>query len=234
MNIEVTDALLRQLSEEWLDSLEVRYPSHPARPYHFSVKFRLKMWWLCKKADWYYSHKKDMTAFDAGVNFHWTRRTAAALLAAALGATVAMACAAQYFRMVRDEYKKYSSVYYEKVAEGFVPGEFVCYTLGYVPEGFVLEQEVTFDNGFHEEMYFAGDGRSFAFDQMSIESATLDIDTEKVQPVEISLNKTQKAWFVDNSTNKVVYWDNGEYFFSVYGHLSKDELVNVANSITIK
>lgn len=234
MSIERIDTLLGQLSESWLDTLEERYPSKPRHPYRLSLGFRSKMWWVCQKADWYFTHENNTPFLDTWTYRHWTRRSVAVLLAAVLSVSVAIACVVQFFQMRREEYEKYSTIYYEKIADGFVPGEFVCYTLGYVPEGFELEQEVTFDDGFHEERYFSGDERSFSFNQMSIENATLDIDTEKVQPIEIQLNKTQKAWFLDNSTNKVVYWDNGEYFFSISGHLSKDELVNVANSITIK
>ena len=237
MSIERIDTLLGQLSESWLDTLEERYPSKPRHPYRLSLGFRSKMWWVCQKADWFFSHENNTPFLDTWTYRHWTRRSVAVLLAAVLSVSVAIACVVQFFQMRREEYEKYSTIYYEKIADGFVPGEFVCYTLGYVPEGFELEQEVTIGE-FHEEKYLNnknnGNDLVVVFRQIRIDQATLDIDTEKVKPVEISLNKKQKAWYLGNATNKVVYWDNGEYFFSISGHLSKDELVNVANSITIK
>ena len=152
MSIERIDTLLGQLSESWLDTLEERYPSKPRHPYRLSLGFRSKMWWVCQKADWYFTHENNTPFLDTWTYRHWTRRSVAVLLAAVLSVSVAIACVVQFFQMRREEYEKYSTIYYEKIADGFVPGEFVCYTLGYVPEGFVLEQEVTIGE-FHEEKY---------------------------------------------------------------------------------
>lgn len=235
MNIEVTDELIQKLTEEWLDTLPERYPSRPKHPYKFSPGFSLKMWWLCHKADWDYAHGKDLSHFGEATKIQWTRRSAAALLAAALGTTVAMAYAVRYFQMVREEHEKYSSVYYQQIEEGYIPGEFVCYTLGYVPEGIILAQEVTIGE-FHEEVYCYAENENIilAFHQTRIDKATVDIDTENVDPVEIQLNDNQQAWYLDSPGRKIVYWDNGEYSFSVSGELPKEELVKISNFICKK
>ncbi len=235
MSIEVTDELIQKLTEEWLDTLPERYPSRPKHPYKFSPGFSLKMWWLCHKADWDYNHGKDLSHFGETKKIYWTRRSAAALLAAALGTTVAMAYAVRYFQMVREEHEKYSSVYYQQIEEGYVPGEFVCYTLGYIPEGFELEQETTIEN-YHSETYIntIQDNQVLTFHQTRIDEATVDIDTENVEPVEIQLNDNQQAWYLENSGRKMIYWDNGEYSFSISGELSKDKLVKISNHICEK
>lgn len=235
MNIEVTDELIQKLTEDWLGTLPERYPSRPKHPYKFSPGFSLKMWWLCHKADWDYAHGKDLSHFGETKRIHWTRRSVAALLAAALGTTVAMAYAVRYFQMVREEHEKYSSVYYQQIEEGYIPGEFVCYTLGYVPEGYILDQEVTIGE-FHEEVYYYAENKSvvLAFHQTRIDKATLDMDTENMVPVEIQLNDNQQAWYLDNPSRKIVYWDDGKYFFQVSGEFSQVELVKIANCISRK
>ena len=67
---------------------------------------------------------------------------------------------------------------------------------------------------------------------MRLEKAVFDVDTEKTEPVEISLNNNQIAWYVGNNSWKVLYWDNGEYSFMVGSHLTKEELVKIANSVS--
>lgn len=42
------------------------------------------------------------------------------------------------------------------------------------------------------------------------------------------------VWYLGNDSVKTIYWDNGKYFFVVSGHLSKEELVKVAESITVE
>lgn len=206
MSIEVTDELIQKLTEEWLDTLPARYPLKPKHPYRFSPGFSLKMRWLCRKADWDYACGKDLSHFGEVQRIHWTKRTAAALLAAALGTTVAMAYAVRYFKMAWEEHEKYSSVFYQQIEEGYVPGEFICYTLGYVPEGFELERETTIEN-YHSETYIntTDSNQILTFHQTRIDEATMDIDTEDVEPVEIQLNDNLKAWFLDNPGHKVIF-----------------------------
>lgn len=235
MNIEVTDELIQKLTEDWLGTLPERYPSRPKHPYKFSPGFSLKMWWLCHKADWDYAHGKDLSHFGETKRIHWTRRSVAALLAAALGTAVAMAYAVRYFQMVREEHEKYSSVYYQQIEEGYIPGEFVCYTLGYVPEGFELAQETTIDN-YHSETYIntIQDNQILTFHQTRIDKAAVDIDTENTEPIEIQLNDKQQAWYLGNPGRRIIYWDDGKYLFQVSGEFSQVELVKIANSILQK
>ena len=73
-----------------------------------------------------------------------------------------------------------------------------------------------------------------AFHQTRIDKATLDMDTENMVPVEIQLNDNQQAWYLDNPSRKIVYWDDGKYFFQVSGEFSQVELVKIANCISQK
>ena len=134
--------------------------------------------------------------------FHWSTRTAAALLAAVLGTTVAMA-AVYHFRMVRVDHEKYSNIRYEQVEDGYIPGEFVAYHITYIPEGFTQTQDRTTGTE-HQETYVNVEGKGIRLRQLRIDIADLDIDTEKVKPVEILLNGTQRVWYLGNQSIKVV------------------------------
>lgn len=226
MNIEVTDQLIQQLTKEWLDSLPKRYSTCPKCPCHFTWRFRWRMWWFCHEADWEYNHR--------GSRLRWSFRTAVLIMAAILSATVAMATV-RYFRLVREKHEKYSSFYYEQIEEGFTPNDFIYYTLDYVPEGFSWESEVDL-GGFYRQQYVNEHDHNLRLTlrQTRIEEARFDLDTEKVEPVEITLNGTQRAWYLGNEGYKVIHWDDGEYAIQVSGHVSKDELVKIAESVHIK
>lgn len=161
-------------------------------------------------------------------------RMAAALLAAAvMSATVAMAVPEireKVFQMVREIYEKYSNIHYEQLDESYVAGEFVQYRLTYIPEGFVQTQDQNVGES-HYERYKNTDGLAITFSQVRLEKAVFDVDTEKTEPVEIILNGEQTAWYVGNNSWKVLYWDDGEYSFTVSSNLPKEELVKIANSM---
>ena len=161
-------------------------------------------------------------------------RMAAALLAAAvMSATVAMAVPEireKVFQMVREIYEKYSNIHYEQLDESYAAGEFVQYRLTYIPEGFVQTQDQNVGES-HFEQYRNADGLAIKFSQMRLEKAVFDVDTEKTEPVEIILNGEQTAWYVGNISWKVLYWDDGEYSFTVSSNLPKEELVKMANSM---
>lgn len=224
MNIEVTDDLLRQLTLGWAADLRSRYPLEPEKPHRFSRRYRRKMERLCREAE------REGPRLQSGR--HWSTRAAVALLAAVLGTTVAMA-AVYHFRMVRVDHKKYSNIHYEQVEDGYVPGEFVAYHITYIPEGFTQTQDRTTGTE-HQETYVNVEGKGIRLRQLRIDIADLDIDTEKVKPVEILLNGTQRVWYLGNQSIKTIYWDDGVYFFSVSGHVSKEELVKIAESVSKK
>ena len=153
----------------------------------------------------------------------------AAVLAAVLCSTAAMA-SMRYFRLVREEHPKYSTIRYEQLEEGYRPGEFVAYHLTYLPEGFEQVQDRTTEID-HVETYENPEQLIVRLRQKQIDNARLDVDTEHITPEVILLNGRQSAWYLGNDSLKTIYWDDGIYFFSVSGHLSKEELVKVAESV---
>lgn len=228
MAMEVTDEMLRKLTQEWVNSIPAQYPE-PEHPHHFSLRFHLRMLPLFWRA-WRMENEKEKTPLP----MRGGRMAAALLAAAVMSATVAMAVPEireKVFQMVREIYEKYSNIHYEQLDESYVAGEFVQYRLTYIPEGFVQTQDQNVGES-HFEKYKNADGLTIKFSQLRLEKAVFDIDTENVEPVEISLNNNQIAWYVGNNSWKVLYWDNGEYSFIVGSHLTKEELVKIANSVS--
>lgn len=228
MAMEVTDEMLRKLTQEWVNSIPAQYPE-PEHPHHFSLRFHLRMLPLFWRA-WRMENEKEKTPLP----LRGGRMAAALLAAAVMSATVAMAVPEireKVFQMVREIYEKYSNIHYEQLDESYVAGEFVQYRLTYIPEGFVQTQDQNVGES-HYERYKNTDGLAITFSQVRLEKAVFDVDTEKTEPVEISLNNNQIAWYVGNNSWKVLYWDNGEYSFMVGSHLTKEELVKIANSVS--
>ena len=228
MAMEVTDEMLRKLTQEWVNSIPAQYPE-PEHPHHFSLRFHLRMLPLFWRA-WRMENEKEKTPLP----MRGGRMAAALLAAAVMSATVAMAVPEireKVFQMVREIYEKYSNIHYEQLDESYAAGEFVQYRLTYIPEGFVQTQDQNVGES-HFERYKNTDGLAITFSQVRLEKAVFDVDTEKTEPVEISLNNNQIAWYVGNNSWKVLYWDNGEYSFMVGSHLTKEELVKIANSVS--
>ena len=227
MAMEVTDEMLRKLTQEWVNSIPAQYPE-PKHPHHFSLRFHLRMLpilWQARKME----KEKTNLPLQGG------RLAVAFLVATMMTATVAMAVPEireKVFQMVREIYEKYSNIHYEQLDEGYVAGEYVQYHLTYIPERFVQTQDQFVGESHFEQYKNDRVPATIKFRQIRLENAVFDIDTEKVEPVEISLNDNQSAWYVDNSSWKVLYWDNGEYSFTVSGDLPKEELVKIANSIS--
>lgn len=133
----------------------------------------------------------------------------------------------------RVDHEKYSNIHYEQVEEGYVPGEFVPYHITYIPDGFAQTQDRTTGTE-HQETYVNAEGKGIRLNQVRIDLADFDIDTEKTEPVQIYLNEKQPAWYLGNRKLKVIYWDNGRYAFNVSGHVTEKELVKIAESVSEK
>ncbi len=222
MKTKVTNEFISQLTREWVATLPYRYPLDRENPHQFSQRFLDRMEPVLQAA----------REEEQGGRKHRRRamKTTATLLAAALGATVAMAYVAHYFQMVRYDHEKYSFVRYQEVGTGDRSAEFVPYHITYVPDGFSQVQSRLTELSYQEK-YENEEGLVISFYQKRIEKASFFIDTENIESQEILLNEGQPAFFMKYENYKSIYWHDGEYLFLVSGDLNKDCLVKIAESV---
>lgn len=222
MAIEVTDETIRQLTQEWAETLPDQYPESP-RPHRFSLRFYWKMRPILRQAQ----RQETGPVLYRGVRF-----ATALLVAALMTVTVAMAIPAireRVFQMVREIHERYSHIYYEQVGEDVDFGEFVPYHITYIPEGFTLVEDRTTEIS-HRQHFENEEGLAIGFDQVRIDRDAFSIDTEDDEPVRIMLNGEQPAWHLDNGLLQVIYWDDGTYSFHVSTNLSPEESIKIAES----
>lgn len=222
MDPDITDGLLEELVREWAATLPSRFPLEPEHPHRFSRQFLDKMELLFREAD----RREGAARCRRGS----AGKLLALLLAAALATTMATAFLAYYFRMVREERKEYSAVHYEQVGRGYAPEEFVPYRVTYVPEGFtrVQSRETYFS---YQEKYTNENGNIITLKQSLISRSSFSIDTENTALDEVLLNDKQSAFFLDNDTVKMIYWDNSEHAFVLTGECERDVLLKIAESV---
>lgn len=176
-DFEITDDLLKQLVQEWGETLPYRYPLKMETPPELSQQFLDKMELLFIKAE-----KMEKQAKYIAL------RTAAAILAAALATTVAMAYAVRYFKMVREKHEKYSAIYYEQVEDGFSSDEFICYQITYIPEGFVRSQSRKTEISYQEK-FQNNDNVVIVFNQTKIDGSSFLLIQNFLNPKKSPLAK---------------------------------------------
>ncbi len=222
MKTKVTNEFISQLTREWVATLPYRYPLDRENPHQFSQRFldRMEPVLQAAREEEQGGRKRRRRAMKA----------TATLLAAALGATVAMAYVVHYFQMVRYDHEKYSFVRYQEVGTGDRSAEFVPYHITYVPDGFICVQsritEVSCKERFEND-----DGIFVFYSQTKIERAKFFVDTENAKSEEILLDNKKQVYYINGKVYQTIYWGDGESSFRITGNISKDLLVKMAESV---
>ena len=101
-------------------------------------------------------------------------------------------------------------------------------TVGYIPEGFELEEKI-FEN--KSVGYRYSDSKRFFIVSKHSSSSKVDLNTEilEYQTIIISSN-TYYCYTNENHTNYVI-WNKNDYVYQVYGNISKEELLKIAQNI---
>ncbi len=101
-------------------------------------------------------------------------------------------------------------------------------TVNYVPEGFEVTEKHT-ASGFCILKYENGE-KSFSIKKLSLDF-TINYDTEKYDSEEIKINDIDAVYYRPDDDMHGVIFNNGEYIYSVSGHISKDEIVKIAQNL---
>lgn len=108
------------------------------------------------------------------------------------------------------------------------------FVIGYIPENFELTSE-TEDIGFREYIYMSENGDFLMVGIYESEGHSTLLDSENSEYEEITING-HNAYLMYNeveSTGSVVYGD-ASFSVSITGKVAKDELIKVAENITVK
>lgn len=102
-------------------------------------------------------------------------------------------------------------------------------SVGYIPEGFELENEVM---QFKQSInyYVSNNGVSFTVYKCS-SAMKIEFDTENIQAEEIILNNIKYTYSKSVSTDSSLIWTQNDYIYRINGHLSKEEILKIAESV---
>lgn len=109
------------------------------------------------------------------------------------------------------------------------------YELGYVPEGFELTDKII-DSTSTTYSYFNNDfSKVVFFQQLTKSSWAIGQDNENsTKSIEIINDIEVVIYTSTNSSDISLFWNNGEYFFSLSGTFNKNEAIEMCKSLKIK
>lgn len=110
--------------------------------------------------------------------------------------------------------------------------EFVKSAPQYIPEGYTVESEIDIV-GLYQITYNNQNGNFIDYIQKINFGTIANVDTQGVEYEKISINYFEGIKYSKNGFNKVVFADEN-YMYSVYGEISFDELIKMAESIKIE
>lgn len=98
----------------------------------------------------------------------------------------------------------------------------------YIPQGYTVESEIDVF-GVYQIYYTDKNNNTIDYHQEFGNLNTLQINTENVEYENITINSYDGV-FYNNGSNTIVFADE-TYLYKVYGQISKDELIKIAESI---
>lgn len=105
------------------------------------------------------------------------------------------------------------------------------YAPNYIPTDYYILEENNYNNLY--ELLFTNDIDEIIFEQFTLESRRMVLDTEDVSTESVIISGNEGITFNNKNTN-VIIWNNGKYGFKVTGKTDLNELKNMANSVEIK
>ncbi len=110
--------------------------------------------------------------------------------------------------------------------------EFVKNPPQYVPNGYTVESEMDL-GGFYQINYNNEENNPIVFYQEFYYKNHSNINTENVDYEKILINSYEGIFYKNNGLNSVVF-ANETYLYRIYGQVSREELIKIAESIKIK
>jgi len=131
------------------------------------------------------------------------------------------------FRSVFDKYDKYEYIGEEVTFDNFDDG----IRLGYVPDGYCLSEGDY--SPFDVTLFYKNETDKIIFEYGIANGLVSYYDNEHNSYEAFNLNGIEYQYYKSNDVdfdNKLIWYEDG-YVFGIYAHLSKDELVKIAENI---
>jgi hypothetical protein len=162
--------------------------------------------------------------------FTWSRRLVAAAAAFVIIASGVLLTVPEVRAAVVGAIENWTEKYTEFSGEP-INNEFKQWTLGYVPEGFVLTDE-TMDGDFYIATYMNDVNLLFNYQYTPIDNS-ISVNNENLEYTQINYEGTVYHIFksIDINYSSSVIWDNGTQLFCVSGDISSDDLLKIAKNI---
>ncbi len=102
----------------------------------------------------------------------------------------------------------------------------------YIPEGYTLESEMDL-GGIYQINYNNKENNPIVFGQEIYYKNIFRINTENVDYEKILINSFEGVFYNKKGINTVIFADE-TYLYKIYGQVSKEEIIKIAESIKIK
>lgn len=131
-------------------------------------------------------------------------------------------------KFITETFEKFTAVSVEN-EEADAQDDMVKTAPQYIPEGYTLESEMESD-GIYRVIYSSLDNSTIDYIQQINIGTIANVNTEDIEYEKIIINSFEGLKYVRNTINTVVFADE-TYMYSVYGQVSFDELIKMAESI---
>ena len=197
------------------------------KDYHsFSANFEKKMKGLKKKANIKYIN----------INKFRIRKSivAASLILIVLTASMSVeAVRMPVIRLTEKIYTEFSEILFENEDNIEVPEKIEeVYVPAYIPEGYILKEEVNDMRSMHFFFYTNEEGQEISVEQMTF-NVSMAVDTEGITTEEITINGMSGIIYTKRGLTSIIVNDN-RYVHFVSGYESREELIKIVESLYIR
>ena len=102
-------------------------------------------------------------------------------------------------------------------------------TVGYIPEGFELKETCVDKKGIMYK-YISPTNRYFRILKNS-SSSKVDINNEILYYETVVLGSNTYYYYLNETDTSYIIWNKNDYVYQVFGNISKEELLNIAENI---
>lgn len=215
-NSNFSKAISEALTEEYVFSI----PEH--ENHVFSKAFEKKMHKLIKRRNKPYYHIINTAAKRAAC-------VAAVIIIASMTTILSVkALREAFFGFFVDVFEKFSVVQSADSDSSPVKIEDI-YQITCDMSVYDVEFKNDFD--YSVETIYKNDDKIIIFTQSVKSIYNMNMNTEKSKIENIEVNEYTAVYYTDNHGYATIIWDNGDYIISLGSNISKNELINIAESV---